>query len=127
MREYTQRAIALERAANLFRDVVVLEGVVVCEHAAGAVLLGAILAVGADAAAVHHAPNAHGSTNGKVFDVTPHRHNSADYLVTRHHRELRGTPVFAHLVDVGMADAAEHDFDGDVVAAGGTARDCVRD
>ena len=93
MREYTQRAIALGGAANLFRDVVVLEGVVVCEHAAGAVLLGAILAVGADAAAVHHAPNAHSSTNGKVFDVRPHRNNSADYLVTRHHRELRGTPV----------------------------------
>jgi hypothetical protein len=129
-RETTKAAGAsVEQASeqNLFRDVVVLERVVVCEHTACTVLLREILAVGASAAAIDHASYADRGPDSQVLDVCTHRRNTPNDLVTGNHGKLCRSPVFTDLVHVCVADTREQNVDCDVVGSGGSADDGVRD
>jgi hypothetical protein len=103
-----------------------LERVVVGENARGAVLLRAVLAVAARSAAVYHAPNADGSARNQVFHIGANCHHPPHYFVAGNHGELGWTPLFAYLVNVGVADAGKQNVNCDVVGSGGAARDDVR-
>jgi hypothetical protein len=58
-----------------------------------------------------------------VFDVIANRRDAADDFMAGHAGELRASPFGAHLMQVGMADAAEGDIDLHVVRGWRTAFD----
>ena len=96
---------------------VVAPGVVGADEALDAVVFQARLAVGADAAGVDQHADA-----GQVAGLEPghlraDRRHAADDLVAGHHGIHRAAPLVAHLVDVGVADAAVGDLDDHIARA----------
>ncbi len=81
------------------------------------------LAVLAVLAAVDDATDTDQIADLVVFDVIANRRDAADDFMAGHARELRTSPFGAHLMQVGMADAAEGDIDLHVVRGWRTAFD----
>ena len=84
----------------------------------GAVLLQSLLTLGAGAAGIDHASNPHLIANLVFCDATAHRGNDSGDLVARDHGEDGATPLIAGLVNIGVADPAKLDVDGNIVLAG---------
>ena len=90
--------------------------VVGADHAV-AVILQPFVAFGAMLAAVHDAADAHQVANLVGGDMAAHGGDAAHDLVPRHAGIQRARPFAAHLVQVGMADAAIDDLDPNVMGA----------
>ena len=96
---------------------VVVAAVVGRDVALQAELLFAGEAVLAFAAGIDEASDPDAIPDGVLGDVLPDLADDAGDLVAGHHREDRGTPFFARLMDVGVADAGVGDVDQHVVRA----------
>ena len=104
----------------------VLVGEVVGEGHVGAELLEAGLALGAGAVGVDHAADGGEVAGLELGDGGADLGDAADDLVAGHAGVDGGhhvAPLVAGLVQVGVADAAEEDFDLHVVLGGIAARD----
>ena len=113
------------RVAALGGGSVVVFGVVGADEALGAVLLDVGLAVFAGAAGVDHDAYSGQVAYGELGDFRADGSDAADDFVAGDHGVDRTTPLVADLVDVGVADAGEEDFDDDVIGAGVAALEAV--
>ncbi|MNP23175.1 hypothetical protein D3C76_1158750 [compost metagenome] len=86
-------------------------------HALGAMRLLMLLAGRTLLAAVDHATDSHPITGTITIDSRPHGSDPTDDFMARHTGKPRAFPVVMHVMQVGMADAAEVDIDGDIVGA----------
>src|SRR3954468_18414172 len=84
-------------------------------HALFAELLEPLATRRAGAARVDHAADARQIAGLEPGNLATDSGDAADDLVAGHHGEDAARPFVARLMDVGVADAAEQDFDGDVV------------
>ena len=91
--------------------------VVGADRGLGAEHLHAVLARLALAARVDEAADADPVADGVAGDLVTDRDDGAGDLVADGQREVRGAPLLAHGVDVGVADAGVGDGDADVVGA----------
>ena len=84
---------------------VVALGVVGADRGLGAELLHAVLAGLALTAGVDEAAHADPVAHGVAGDLVAHGHDGSGDLVADGEREVGGTPLLAHGVDVGVADS----------------------
>ena len=68
-------------------------------------------------ARVHHAAHANAVTRLEARDLRADLDHTADDLVAWHHRVVGVAPVVAHVVHIGVTDAAVQNFDDHVVGA----------
>jgi hypothetical protein len=114
----------LLRVTAVGRRLAIHLGAVVRRRAAAlAELLVVLAAVRAVAARIDEAADAGEVTDLHLLDVRADVRDPAHDLVARDHREDRLAPLFAGLMDVRMADAAEQNIDLDVVRADRAALD----
>jgi hypothetical protein len=107
----------LRVAAEGNAAVMAVPAVVGHDHAVAAILLEAVLAGPTGATGVDHATDPDGIADGVGGHRGPDRSDAANDLVARHDREAGHAPVVVHEVDVGMADPAIEDLDGDIVGS----------
>lgn len=101
-------------------------GVVSSNHAFVAVVLLAILAVIAVAARVNEAANTSVITDLKLGHIFADSNNNSGNFVARNHREQSRAPLFASLVNVGVADTSIGNFDVHIVVTNCATLDGVR-
>jgi hypothetical protein len=82
-----------------------------------AVLLPAFTAGTALQTRVHQTAHTHAIADLEAGHLCAHVDNPTNDFVTRHHGKVRIAPVIAHVVQVGMTDAAKEHVDNNVVRA----------
>ena len=103
--------------------VVAVDPVVGADHALVAVLLLTLLARIAGATGIDDAAHANLVTDLVLADLLANRRDPADDFMPRHHRVDRAAPVVLGKVDIGVADAAVVNLDGNVIRAQGPTLD----
>src|SRR5713101_10013012 len=98
------------------RSLLVLLGSVVCPgDMLRTVLLQTFLATPADTTGIHHCADASQLAHVQSLYRGSDACHAPDYFMAWDHRENRAAPLVPHLMDVGVADSAVHDFDEHVV------------
>lgn len=78
-------------------------------------LLKAGLALGAGAVRVDHATDPNMITWFEASDIRPDAYHATDNFMARHYRVNTVAPLVTDMVEIGVADTAEQDFDLNVV------------
>ena len=121
VRRYAQHVILVDDdvigVATIGRRAVFFAAVVGRVHADEAVVVVARDALRALAAAIDKAANANLVAHLVLRHAAAHRRHDTGDFVAGHHGKDAGKPLVAHLVNVGVADAAELDIDDNVAVA----------
>jgi len=87
----------------------------------GAELLQSFAALDTPAAGIDEAANPHVLPGSEFCNPGSNRSDDSGDFMPRHHGKDRASPFIAGLMDIRVADAAEFDFDSDVIIASGPA------
>ena len=85
-----------------------------------AILLFTMVTLITGLAAVHHAAHTHVVAHLITGDLWADLDHPANDFVAGHQRVMLVAPVAVHRMQIGMANAAEQNFDGHIIAAQGS-------